>query len=101
MDTESILILILVFLSITTILVAGYMKNGSPEKKEHDSDNDFSDIERDYEQLRVLVVELIKKLEGMAISDRDLKNQIQALQSLSGVNREQIKYLTSNVNSLV
>ena len=78
------------------------MKNGSPEKKEHDDNgNDYSDIERDYEQLRVLVVELIKKLEGMAISDRDLKNQIQALQSLSGVNREQIKYLTSNVNSLV
>lgn len=97
MDTQTVLLLILVVVAISALLISMYMPMGKSEKKEHESEDDF-DLEKEHEQLRILVIGLIKKLESMAISDRDLKNQITALQSLAGVNREQIKYLTSNAN---
>ncbi len=97
MDTQTVLLLILVAVAISAFLISMYMPMGKSEKKEHESDEE-TDAEKDYEQLRVLVLSLIRKLDGMEISDRDLKNQITALQSLAGVNREQIKYLTSNAN---
>ena len=97
MDMQTVLLSILVVVAISALLISMYMPMGKSEKKEHESDEE-SNSEKEYEQLRVLVLGLIRKLESMSISDRDLKNQINSLQALAGVNREQIKYLTSNAN---
>jgi len=91
------LFLILATVAILALLISMYMPMGNSEKKERDSDEE-SDAENDYEKLRLLVLDLTKKLESSIISDKDLKNQINSLQALAGVNREQIKYLTSNAN---
>tara|TARA_Y100000748_G_C15114764_1_gene339800 strand:- start:109 stop:423 length:315 start_codon:yes stop_codon:yes gene_type:complete len=97
MDSQTMLFLILATVAILALLISMYMPMGNSEKKERDSDEE-SDAENDYEKLRLLVLDLTKKLESSIISDKDLKNQINSLQALAGVNREQIKYLTSNAN---
>lgn len=48
--------------------------------------------------LRPLVEKLSKKLEDMELQDKQLKERISALQLMSGIEREQTKYLTANVN---
>ena len=72
------------------------------EKKEHENDgmskSEIAELKTEYSKLKSLFIGLIKKIESMAVVDRDVDSQVKALQALAGVNREQLKYLTSNVN---
>jgi hypothetical protein len=66
------------------------------KKHKHHENLDTSDIPD--KALRPLIEKLSKKLEEMELRDKQLKERISALQLMSGIEREQTKYLTANVN---
>lgn len=51
--------------------------------------------------LRPVLQKLIDKLEFMELEDKKNRDKISALQVMSGIDREQTKYLSANVNALV
>lgn len=51
--------------------------------------------------LRPLLQKLVDKLEVMELEDKKHRDKISALQVMSGIDREQAKYLSANVNALV
>jgi hypothetical protein len=51
--------------------------------------------------LRPVLQKLIDKLEVMELEDKKNRDKISALQVMSGIDREQTKYLSANVNALV
>ncbi len=89
MDSLTILSIVLVCVTALTFLLMAFMPNN---EKKVDISN-VPDI-----ALRPLVEKLSKKLEDMELQDKQLKERISALQLMSGIEREQTKYLTANVN---
>ncbi len=100
MDSQLVLLLSVAVLSALVALVLYFLKKS--EKKEHENDgmskSEIAELKTEYSKLKSLFIGLIKKIESMAVVDRDVDSQVKALQALAGVNREQLKYLTSNVN---
>ncbi len=89
MDSLTILSIVLVCAAALTFLLMTFMPKN--EKKV-----DVSNVPD--KSLRPLVEKLSKKLEDMELQDKQLKERISALQLMSGIEREQTKYLTANVN---
>lgn len=52
-------------------------------------------------KLRDLVQVLTNKIEEMEFEDKNNRDRISALEVMSGIDREQTKYLSANVNALV
>lgn len=89
MDSLTILSIVLAGATALTFLLMTFMPKN--EKKV-----DISNVPD--KALRPLVEKLSKKLEDMELQDKRLKERISALQLISGIEREQTKYLTANVN---
>lgn len=89
MDIQSSVVLFLVIAAIVTVSI--FMSMQKKEKK-----IDISEVPND--SLRPLVQKLLDKIENMELQDIKLRDQIAALQLMSGIEREQTKYLTANVN---
>lgn len=91
MDNLVILAVVLACVSVVTFLIMTFMPKN--EKKEKlDVSNAFE------KQIVSLIEKLSKKLEDMEVQDKRLNEKIAALQLMSGIEREQTKYLTTNVN---
>lgn len=89
MDSLTILSIVLACAAALTFLLMAFMPKN--EKKV-----DISNVPD--KALRPLVEKLSKKLEDMELQDKQLKERISALQLMAGIEREQTKYLTANVN---
>lgn len=94
METLTILAILLACAVVLTFLLVMFMPKH--DKKHHRENLDTSDIPD--KALRPLIEKLSKKLEDMELRDKQLKERISALQLMSGIEREQTKYLTANVN---
>jgi competence protein ComGC len=88
---ETLIILSIIF--VCAIVVAFLLMAFFPK---HEEKVDISGVPD--KDLRPLVEMLTKKLEDMELQDKKLKEKISALQLMSGIEREQTKYLTANVN---
>ena len=98
MDSQLVILLSVAVVSALVALVLYFLKKC--EKKEHEmSQSEIAKLREEYAKLQSILIGLIKKIESMAIVDRDVDSKLAALQALAGVNREQLKYLTSSVNS--
>jgi hypothetical protein len=95
METLTILAIFLACAVIATFLLMMFMPKHEKKHKHHEN-LDTSDIPD--KALRPLIEKLSKKLEEMELRDKQLKERISALQLMSGIEREQTKYLTANVN---
>lgn len=91
MDNLVILAFVLACVSVVTFLIMTFMPKN--EKKEKLGVSDAFET-----QLMTLIEKLSKKLEDMEVQDKRLNEKIAALQLMSGIEREQTKYLTANVN---
>ena len=89
MDSLTILLTVLISSAVVTFLLLAFMPKN--QKK-----IDISNVPD--KALVPLVEKLSKKLEDMELQDKQLKEKISALQLMSGIEREQTKYLTANVN---
>lgn len=92
MDNLTILSIILISSAVVIFLLITFMP-------EHEKKVDVSNVPD--KDLRLLVEKLSNKLEDMELQDKKLKEKISALQLMSGIDREQTKYLTANVNKTV
>ena len=89
MDDVTILLIILACVATVTFLLVSFMQK-------QDEKVDISVVPD--KTLRPLVEKLSEKLEDMKLQDKQLKEKISSLQLMSGIEREQTKYLTANVN---
>lgn len=89
MDDVTILLIILACAAAVTFLLVSFMQK-------QDEKVDISVVPD--KTLRPLVEKLSEKLEDMKLQDKQLKEKISSLQLMSGIDREQTKYLTANVN---
>jgi hypothetical protein len=89
MDSLTILLIVLISSAVVTFLLLAFMPK-------NDKKVDISDVPD--KALVPLVEKLSKKLEDMELRDKQLKEKISSLQLMSGIEREQTKYLTANVN---
>lgn len=89
MDNLTILSFILACTAIITVLLMTFIPK-------QDKKVDLSGVPD--KALRSLVEKLSKKLEDMELQDKQLREKISALQLMSGIEREQTKYLTANIN---
>lgn len=89
MDSLTILLTVLISSAVVTFLLLAFMPKN--QKK-----IDISNVPD--KALVPLVEKLSKKLEDMELQDKQLKEKISALQLMSGIEREQTKYLTANDN---
>lgn len=92
MDSLTILSIVLACVAALTFLSMTFIPKN--EKKA-----DISNVSD--KALRSLVEKLSKKLEDMELQDKQLKERISALQLMSGIEREQTKYLTATVNKTI
>jgi cytochrome c-type biogenesis protein CcmH/NrfG len=89
MDDVTILLIILACAATVTFLLVSFMQK-------QDEKVDTSVVPD--KTLRPLLEKLLEKLEDMKLQDKQLKEKISSLQLMSGIEREQTKYLTANVN---
>lgn len=86
-------VLLIIAVVLGSVYIFIYLPN-NPEPK-----IDVKTIPDD--SLRPLVGKLMNKIEELQLQDFKQKNQIFALQQMAGIEREQSKFLTANVNKLV
>jgi uncharacterized membrane protein (Fun14 family) len=89
MNTLTFLSVVLLVVSVFSISLAYYARQGENKV-------DLSSVSDD--AIRALVQKLTNKIEEMEFEDKKLRDKITALQTMSGIEREQTKYLTANVN---
>tara|TARA_B110000858_G_C17744573_1_gene446642 strand:- start:506 stop:796 length:291 start_codon:yes stop_codon:yes gene_type:complete len=89
MNTLTFLSVVLLVVGIVSINVIYYARQG-------ENKIDLSNVSDD--ALVSLVQKLTDKIEKMEFEDKKLRDKITALQTMSGIEREQTKYLTANVN---
>lgn len=92
MDNLTILIIVLAGVIAVTVLLVTLR----PKPEEKNENLDISTAAD--EDLRSLVDRLSRKIEDMERQDNKLKDEISSLQLMSGIEREQAKYLTAAVN---
>ncbi len=89
MNTLTFLSVVLLVAGVFSISLVYYANQGENKV-------DLSSVSDD--DLRALVQKLTNKIEEMEFEDKKLRDKITALQTMSGIEREQTKYLTANVN---
>lgn len=89
MNTLTFLSVFLIVAVVISISLMYYARQGENKV-------DLSGVPDD--ALRALVQKLTNKIEEMEFEDKKLRDKISALQTMSGIEREQTKYLTANVN---
>lgn len=89
MNTLTFLSVFLLVAGVVSISLMYYSRQGENKV-------DLSSVSDD--DLRALVQKLTNKIEQMEFEDQKLRDKITALQTMSGIEREQTKYLTANVN---
>ena len=89
MNTLTFLSVVLLIAGVVSISLVQYARQGENKV-------DLSSVSDD--DLRSLIQKLTNKIEEMEFEDKKLRDKITALQTMSGIEREQTKYLTANVN---
>lgn len=89
MNTLTFLSVVLLVVSVFSISLVYYARQGENKV-------DLSGVSDD--ALRALIQKLTDRIEEMEFEDKKLRDKITALQTMSGIEREQTKYLTANVN---
>ena len=89
MNTLTFLSVVLLVVGIVSISLVYYARQG-------ENKIDLSNVSDD--ALVSLVQKLTDKIEKMEFEDKKLRDKIIALHTMSGIEREQTKYLTANVN---
>ncbi len=89
MNTLTFLFVVLLIVGVFSMGLVHYARQGENKV-------DLSSVSDD--ALRALVQKLTNKIEEMEFEDKKLRDKITALQTMSGIEREQTKYLTANVN---
>lgn len=94
MNNLTILSLILAVTVLIMFLVMFLKPNYEPKENENENENESATNK----ELKSLIQKMSNKLDDMELQDKQSKEKISALQLMSGIEREQTKYLTANVN---